>query len=449
MKRLFKSTNVAVKLITMAFYFWINHLVYAQNAVAVVSAVKGNVFCSYKGKTLALRPGMYLESGTEVFAEEGAQLSLNDYYNHIYHLSGSGHMAMFKNLLELKRGYLWIQSLDHDSTMPSFKITTANTHVGYREGEAILSFDNYSGKTQLLVIAGIFEFENSLQSHLKVDVSEGQFSFIQDEHRGGSPRQPTPIGFDSYKKVTKLFDEIQPLSESKGKNHQLARVWLKSPRRSMASTPSKGDAFEDGLQKKGRRKNSNKRLESALLKHYRAKIKKWVKPRRKKRRSPVNSLYSRKSNVILNIFGQGRKGVKNRVFSQRPQVVKKETLRGIASVDKGGASTLRLQSQELSRVKKMESLKKVNNHELMAQSKKESTPKVEKKIVKTKQVEAWKKYYGRTPASLGGMVPKVKGNSSFEKGLESQYSKQRRHEAEVNALIDELKSVEMDYKKDY
>jgi hypothetical protein len=80
-----------------------------------------------------------------------------------------------------------------------------------------------------------------------------------------------------------------------------------------------------------------------------------------------------------------------------------------------------------------------------------SSPKVEKKrypasFSSPSSKKTFKK--ARTPASVGGMLPEVKV-SPFEAELGRQYKKQMRHDQQVNELIDQLKSIDMDYKKDY
>ena len=433
MKRSFKNTRINTKaFLGLLSLFFLSFNLQAQHpakqgVIAVVSSVKGQAFYSANGKTLPLRAGTHISSGTEIFTELGGQVSLNDYYDHVYHLSGSGHISVYKNLVEIKEGYLWVQALAHDPMLGEFIISTANAQAAYTTGEAILSFDNYSGKTQILVVKGAFQFKNALQEFMNTAVSEGQFSFIQNEHNNGSPRRPTPIGYGSYKKVTGLFDGVNPIGKQKERVVHRPAPMVKVPKadftvpkRDLASVPStnKADpAFEAALKRAMKKEvpppkkapkdegaeaiqtaNPNSGItvlrqnspeekaerEEKLLNYWQNKMAVMTKPKPKKRWKPT---YGSKSKVMVNVFGSNKSEVKKRVIKRVP-----------ASVIK---------------------------------------PKVKKAIKKS-----------RGPASVGAMLPTVK-QSTFESKLVDKYKKQMRHDQEVNDLINELKSVDMDYKKEY
>ena len=81
-----------------------------KKKLGVVEEVWGNVFLVEEGKTKQLRAGDYLYDFSEVMTEEGAQVSFSDYYDHQFHLAGSGHIKMMNKIVELVRGYLWVQS---------------------------------------------------------------------------------------------------------------------------------------------------------------------------------------------------------------------------------------------------------------------------------------------------------------------------------------------------
>ena len=74
--------------------------VYAKKKkLGVVEEVWGNVFLVEEGKTKQLRAGDYLYDFSEVMTEEGAQVSFSDYYDHQFHLAGSGHIKMILSLV--------------------------------------------------------------------------------------------------------------------------------------------------------------------------------------------------------------------------------------------------------------------------------------------------------------------------------------------------------------
>lgn len=384
--------------------------------IAVVSKIEGNAFYTYQGKTYPIKDGAHLPVQAEIFTDMGAQLSINDYYDHVYHLAGGGHMIVHTNLIELKEGYLWVQSLNFDALRGPLRVTTANAVVENTVGESIVSFDVYTGKTQLLAIKGDFTFKNALMEMMELGLREGQFSFIHNEHEKGMPRKPTPIGYASYKKVTGLFRGIEPFNKDGGRNLKTristdskTEDGIETPNRGVASTTAAiktDDAFEAALAAKKLNPEastagsvtlirlndpiSEKAHESSLLNYYEDKVKELAKPAPKKKWRPQ---YGGNSRVSVKIYGV--KGNGNRL----PASVKKER------------------------------------------------PAVIKVTPGQKRVTS-KKASQRTPASIGGMLPKITTNA-FESEILDQYKKQMRHDTEVNELIDQLQSIDMDYKKDY
>ncbi len=379
--------------------------------VAVVSQVKGKAFYTHEGKTKTLRSGMHLPVQAEVFTDLGAQVSLNDYYDHVYHLSGGGHMLVHNNLLELKEGYLWVKSLNYDPLKGPLKVTTSNAIIEHKKGEGIISFDVYTGKTQVLAVQGSFELRNIRQEYYQLGLSEGQFSFISDEHENGRPRKPTPIGYASFQKVTGLFDGVEPLKKEQAIKRKVASKPQKSTRPGVKTV----DAFEAALARRKKSRGiasvsqseglsaetegkitviklhepeSAQKKEKRLMNYYGQKLK-MLKPKKHGQQKWKPS-YQKKSDVAVRIFGTGK--------------VNKPSRRMPASV-------------------------KETKHHVRKGS--------------------------RTPASIGGMTPQIKtqvnkkGNSAFESELLQQYKSQMRHDREVNQLIDQLQSIDMDYQKEY
>ncbi len=378
----------------------------SQKLIIVISEIKGNAFYSLGGSTKVLKEGMHLPAKTEIFSEVGSQVAFNDYYDHVFHLSGGAHLIVHPNLVELKEGYMWVKSLSYDPMKGPLKVTTANSLIEHSVGEGILSFDTYSGKTQVLSIKGDFELKNIRQEYQWMQVSQGQFSFIQDEYNEGAPRNSTPIGHASFKKITSLFNGVEAFDKDASKRSQqnfaptqVAKVpTTSSSSRGIASVES-SDPFERALREKQglspsgkttfiklRDPEKEKAHEKNLLNYYHDKVSELGKPKPKAKWTPS---YSGKSGVKVKIFGRGQTHAP--ASSRMPASVK---------------------------------------------------PAEPNKVTKT-----YKKKY-RTPASIGSMVPTVK-NSAFESELVDQYKNQMRHDQEVNQLIDQLKSIDMDYKKDY
>jgi hypothetical protein len=375
-----------------------------SSVMAVVSGLKGQAFYSIGGKTLPLKTGMHLSSQTEIFTEVGAQVSINDYYDHIYHLSGGGHMIVHRNLIELKEGYLWVKSLAYDELKGPLRVNTANAIAENATGEGIISYDSYSGKTQILTVKGNFIFRNSLNEFQNIGLTEGQFSFIQNDHENGSPRRPTPIGYASYQKVTSLFSDVEAIDKTamqKQRTYPTTSPVKKAVTKRFPASkkPSKVDPFAKVLGEvssnpettkaghttiiKLRSPASIKKNSDNLLNYYQKKVKKLATPAPKKKWK--RTYKQKKSSVPVVIYG---------------------------------ASTSRRSKQR---------------YPASIAPSQATRPSVTK---------------SRTPASVGRMLPEVKA-SPFESALGRQYKKQMRHEKQVNDLIDQLKSIDMDYKKDY
>ncbi len=404
---------------------------YARRAVAIVQSVRGHVFYSHKGKVKTLAPGMRLTKDSEVFTEEGGQITFNDYFDHVYHLSGSGHIALSGRSVALKSGYLWVQFMGDYPTPFAFQIVTANTKVSHRSGEAIVSFDSSIGKTQLLVLTGVFEIQNALQEHLKLDVQEGQFSFIKNGYLEGAPRMPTPIGLHSYERVTGLFDAVEPLRKTQGLFDPNAS--RKRPGRSIASVKI--------------------RPESSLLNHYRIQLvgreEKKALPR--PNRGPA-SFYGEEDGepsqreVPIKIFGQEKQ--KTQIFH--------------CPRDCPWGSKL---APHLKQGRKVSSTPPPVLREFKVKiwgAKKRSAPiptptpvpvPVSKPVAALPPPTPPQKETRRAPASIAPIKPAKRPTISeeplFEQALNQHYSEQKRHATEVNELIDQLQSVQMDYQKSY
>ncbi|MDC1174551.1 hypothetical protein OAT67_04120 [Bacteriovoracaceae bacterium] len=372
--------------------------IHASSVIGVFSNVKGKAFITQQGKTVPVKVGLHIHKQAKIYTEEGSSLSFNDYYDHVYYLSGSANVIVYPNLIELREGYVWIKSLNYDPVIGPFKVTTGNGLVSYYKGDYITSYDSYTGKTQLLTVKGKSTLSNLLREEATVAVGEGQFSFIKNNENDASPRKATPIGFSSFKKITALFDIKKENSEyvAKAPTAVATKKVENKPKRTIASFDK--SAFEQALQKVRRpdtqspegkvifipsktKRNETKRSET-FESSYKTYLNKLKKKTIVKKWKPT---YSKKTSVSVNIFGAGQKV--------------KDDYRLPAS-----------------------------------QVKKPVVPKIKK---------------ARTPASIGGMAPKVKYKSRFENKLVDEYKNQMRHDEEVNQLIDELKSVDMDYKKEY
>jgi hypothetical protein len=167
----------------------------AAKPVAQVIEVTGKAFkITPDGKTSILRVNEHLDERSEVMVEEGGNVTLNDYFDATYHLIGGTHLKFFHQSAQLKQGKTWIKSKNHKHPLA---VTTANGHVGFSKGEFIVTFDQLTSRSQVLVVNGDIDFSNVLEKDMKYSVSAGTFSLIDPEVEDGVPRAPTKVGLRS------------------------------------------------------------------------------------------------------------------------------------------------------------------------------------------------------------------------------------------------------------
>jgi len=308
MKKLFKNTK-HFKFFTLIALFGLMSEAWGASAVATVSALTGRAFVSLDGRTQSLKVGDQVPSFAEVFTEVGAQVTLSDYFDHKYHLAGSGHIQFLNKSLQLKEGYLWVQSFQDRHT---FSVQTANAIALFKRGEGIVSFDSVSGRSQLLVKKGQFDYANSLNPFFTQTVSEGLFSFVITDQDEGAPRAPTPIGYQSFKQIVALFKDVQSESDNNAPARNVASVveapnWQEmQPAHAVAPKPTVDPAMEVQLKELYAPKLAPKKV-----------VKKW------------QPTYEKKSGAKVRIFGSPSKGPTRTVASETP---KKPSSRTPASV---------------------------------------------------------------------------------------------------------------------
>lgn len=414
MKKLFRSTRSSLVIALFATL----GLMANANAIApiaMVSAVKGNAFIHHLGKTSKVKVGDHIHNFSEIFTEVGSQISFSDYYDHQYHLAGSGHLKLNGKTVELQGGYLWLQSFNREE---SFAIETANAHINYMYGESVVSFNTYDGKTQIMTISGGWDFSNKFEKYRSARLQEGQFSFISKDYENGSPRQPTPIGQGSFSKVTGLFGGVKRLNQQASRDFQVhanvkktESTSFKVPmvKRGIASQ-IEGDQFpsrdEDGtalirqIAAAGKSTDSaptyktpSKTEKESFLRYYNSRVS-TMKPKKKVTKHKVD--YKKKSSAKIFVYGA----------DWAPK------------------------AQKLSGDIRVYDPKRLEAAERMAK-----TP-----IVK-KEVKA------RAPASVTKKLEAPK--DVFESTLRKEFKKQTRHTSEINDLINELQSYDQDYQRSY
>lgn len=174
--------------------------------VAQVVEITGTVFVvSPDGKTSQLKLNSHLEDKSEVMVEDGATITLNDYYDATYHLTGGSHLKFFDKSVQLKKGKTWIQSMN--SRYP-LALTTANGNANFWKGEFITTFDQATSRSQFLVVNGEVEVSNILDQNMKYNVTAGSFTMVDPEVENGIPRTPTKVGLASLEKALGDFKQL-------------------------------------------------------------------------------------------------------------------------------------------------------------------------------------------------------------------------------------------------
>ncbi len=236
MKRSFKS----ISLISLILF---SLSTFAQSPRAVVGDVRGNVFLLKNGNMTNLRMGDHLYEFDEVFTEVGSGVTLHDYHDNEFHLSGSSNVRIMNKLVELKSGYMWVQVTEPRNE--DFLIQTINASLSYNSGEFVISFDQDSNKTQVMSLKGTHQFVNIQNRYYNQEVQSGYFSFIADDYENGNPRVATDIGSQTYRSVLALFSGVKPLDAGQERKsrvaHSLNRPKLDAPpvvSRKIASVPT-------------------------------------------------------------------------------------------------------------------------------------------------------------------------------------------------------------------
>lgn len=199
--------------------------------VAQVTELSGTVFVvTPEGKTSQLKLNQHLEEKSEVMVEEGGSITLNDYYDATYHLTGGAHLKFYNKSVQLKKGKTWIQSVNARHPLA---LTTANGNVDFWKGEFIATFDQGTSRTQVLVVNGEVEVSNILDHNMKYTVPAGTFTLVDPEVESGLPRTPTKVG-------------LQSLNDALAEFRQLPEKIKAEPTRAIASVEEKKEPVKKG-----------------------------------------------------------------------------------------------------------------------------------------------------------------------------------------------------------
>lgn len=245
-----------------------------------VVEIKGSGFISHMGKTHEIQKGEILYVESEIVVESAGQVTFTDNADHRFHIGHSSSVALFPTKVELRSGDVWIQSINKQD---NYTVTTANAEVSYSGGESIVSYDSLKGKTQVMVINGMMKVANLRAPELNLNVAEGNFSFVDLNYEEGMPRDPTPVGEKTYKKLVSLFQGVGPMD-----SHS-AEIFKDKP---AVAEVKHEEVSKHGEKVEAKELNKEVKREIASIS---------VKPQFKKVKSPSKVF---KGNALVQIFGQ-------------------------------------------------------------------------------------------------------------------------------------------------
>jgi len=392
-----------------------------SKTVARVLGVEGNAFnfmSSKKAKQLIY--GSKIEDASVVMVEDGASISIKDESGRVYHLGGGSQVKIFDKLVEVQKGFIWVSS----SLGKIGTISSANSVVKYTQGQFIYNFDNYTSKSQVMVLTGNVQLSNSVEPELLVEVPAGHFSFVDNKVSNGMPRGATRVGMSSYKSFKSVFtnnERIQHKTFDRSFGNQ-------APAKRAIASVDESDQFDVAHAPKGKILyfGKNKRIPASSatsntgpspMKYYKSIINR--KPKKKKI-----------VKVKMRVFGLDDTVVDSKVDSSATKMA------AVVAKPEDDSFFKRKYSK-----KKFIELEKQRIAKLKANAKIRETAKLA--AFAKKQSESKKQ---RMPSSLSGYE---KGATAFERSLQQSERLNRRHSDERNALIDELKSYNSNYKKQY
>ena len=271
------------------------------------------------------------------------------------------------------------------------------------KGEGVFSFDNAGGISQLLAIKGQFKFAHFLDINRYEVLRPGEFSMINAKEE--TPRRATPIGFESYEKITALFRTSRPYERSRIKRTPASA--------SIAIAP-----IERNLTPK-QVNNIGRDLTGLYMKQMAGAGKK------------KNAIKSPPYKVITRIFG-----LKSMPLVERHPASLIGTKEPPEMPSKAKKMALQQKGQE-------EGVLKEKNVEKLCASYCSSRSQSPKKREKFSQKLSPRPIIRRAPAGFDDERPSPWG---FERALRKHLRKTSRHKLEDEGLIEDLKNYRQDYK---
>lgn len=182
-------------------FFVTANLAYAS-LVAKVHTLKGEAFVVHMGQTSLLKADADLEEGATILVSDDAAVTIGDFFDHRFNLSGGTHLSVSTKEMVLKKGAVWVQA---PVARSSVRVLTPNMIVNGQLGEWIVTYDVARRRTQMTAVMGESDVASPLEPAFKYAVSAGMFTLADPEHENGYPRSPTKIGYESLMKSLALF----------------------------------------------------------------------------------------------------------------------------------------------------------------------------------------------------------------------------------------------------
>ncbi|MDA8792266.1 hypothetical protein N9N67_03420 [Bacteriovoracaceae bacterium] len=332
--------------------------------IAVVSHMEGQAFLFQNGSSYTLKPGVVIKDFSQVMVEVDGVVILKDRYKNTHYISGGTHVSFTKNYVEIINGKIWVKAEKNDHR---YKVQSINSFVNFDRGEFIYTFDNESGKSQVVVLDEEVEFSSLLEPDLSQIVPMGKFSLIDPKTTDGVPRRSLRIGYKSFENVIRSFPGVKPNSSTIVKyiKNKIDDTKRSNGGRQIASLPKNSNIIIYRKDDKLVRPSTDK--SSQLMNYYSKQVIK--KPKAKKRRVRKKKAPAKHNYISLSEVMSGKKTEEKKA---KKVVVKKETNKVIQEI-----------------------------------------------------------------------------NSEFENSLNQEINKQTRHPASTNSLINELKSIKQNYRKEY
>jgi hypothetical protein len=357
--------------------------------------------------------------------DDGSQISFVISMIILIIVSGGSHIKVMNKIMEVRDGHLWVQS---ENRREEFSVQTSNSNAYFIDGEFIVSYNSQSGKSQVLVVNGEVSYSNILEAHLKYPVQSGQFSFVEQNFENGRPRNPTNIGFKSFKTVMSLFEGVKPADKG-FEEVMTAHIKDMEFKRKQAIDDASPGGTEKGVSRKiasVEEKTTSKKIKKGkiiFLSATQKSHKKGVK------RNPASA---------MPVTG---KAYFHHLTAPKKKTVKKGHYHKKAHKKKMKKATAPVRVFDFSDDNYPEFPKKT------VEMKPETPALKEEPEIRVISVPSPKKV-DRMPASV---TPVTQNHEErmFEQSLKKEYEEQKKHPEEVNELIDELKNYREDFNKYY